>query len=73
MLMSYLHKFFKYRLYPTKLQLSKLEATLEGCRYIYNKTLELHKNALEKDKKNISLYDLSTYLTQWKISNSNLC
>jgi putative transposase len=32
-------KAFKYRIYPTKAQRSKMEQTLELCRWTYNETL----------------------------------
>jgi len=65
-------KSFQYRLYPTKSQLTRLESILESCRWLYNKTLELRKNAWEKNQENISLYDSSSYLTQWKSSHLDL-
>jgi len=40
-------KTFKYRLYPTKKQISSLEAVLEECRYLYNRLLEQRKYAWE--------------------------
>ena len=57
---------YKYRIYPTKTQLRILEMTLEGCRYIYNETLALRKEAWEKDEESISYYDCYIYLKIWK-------
>ncbi|WP_367260038.1 helix-turn-helix domain-containing protein [Methanoculleus sp.] len=37
---------YRYRLYPTKSQVTLLEQTLELCRWVYNDTLALRKNAL---------------------------
>jgi len=34
----------KYRLYPTKDQIVKLEATLDTCRHLYNNSLAERKN-----------------------------
>lgn len=59
-------KSFQFRLYPTKSQLRKMESTLEGCRYVFNQTLALRKDAWEKDKENITLYECSSHLTIWK-------
>ena len=67
-----MRKTFEYRLYPTKSQLHRLEETLEGCRWVYNKTLETRKEAWEENQENISLYDCSTYLSIWKNSKESL-
>src|SRR2546421_9304450 len=42
-------KTYKYRLYPTKKQLHKLDETLEECRWLYNHLLEMRKTAYERD------------------------
>ena len=59
-------KSFQFRIYPTKSQLRKMESTLEGCRYVFNQTLALRKDAWEKDKENITLYECNSQLTIWK-------
>jgi putative transposase len=61
-----MRKTFKYRIYPTKSQISKLNGIFEAVRYIYNETLALRKNAWETEKKYISLYETSNKLTEWK-------
>ncbi|MDD5734694.1 MAG: helix-turn-helix domain-containing protein, partial [Methanothrix soehngenii] len=38
-------KAYKFRIYPTKSQRTKMEQTLDLCRWTYNKTLEIRKNA----------------------------
>ncbi|NLM29021.1 MAG: helix-turn-helix domain-containing protein, partial [Methanomicrobiales archaeon] len=38
-----MRKSYRYRIYPTKSQLSLLEQTLETCREVYNDTLALRK------------------------------
>src|SRR5262249_16310094 len=43
-----MRKAMKYRLCPTKAQTTILEQTLEACRWVYNKTLEVRKNAWEQ-------------------------
>jgi putative transposase len=48
---------FQYRLYPTRQQLKKLEATLEECRWLYNETLAYRKDAWEQRQEHISWYD----------------
>ena len=42
-----MHKVYKFRLYPTKAQESKLERTLELCRQVYNETLAYRKDKYE--------------------------
>ena len=44
-------KAFKYRIYPTKSQRSKMEQTLELCRWTYNETLAYRKNSFEQEGK----------------------
>ncbi len=61
-----MRKTFKYRLYPTKLQISKLNNILEQTRWVYNETLALKKNTWESEKKSISLYASQIELTKWK-------
>ena len=51
-----MNKNFQYRIYPTKPQLKKLEATLDECRWLYNHLLEMRKNAYEQTGKGPSCY-----------------
>ncbi len=39
---------------------------LEECRWIYNQTLALRKNAWEQEKKSIGLYSTNAFLPKWK-------
>ena len=50
-------KTFRYRIYPTKKQLTLLENTLEQCRLMYNHLLEMRKQSWELEKKGLSIYD----------------
>ncbi len=59
-------KTFKYRLRPSKSQRTQLNRTLELCRWVFNATLAVRKNAWEQEKKNLSLYDTNKLLTIWK-------
>lgn len=59
-------KAFKTRIYPTIEQAELIEKTFGCCRFVYNKGLECKKLAYEKDKTNISVYDLIKQLTQQK-------
>lgn len=51
-------KAYKYRIYPTTDQKVLLNKTFGCCRFVYNRMLDLKKQAYEKDKTNISTYDL---------------
>lgn len=65
-------KTFKYRLYPSKAQTTRLEKTLEACRWLYNHFLEERKNIWEKEQKSISRYDQVNSLPDLKKNNSFL-
>jgi len=56
----------RYRIYPTKSQVTKLNSTLELCRWVYNETLALRKNAWESEQKRISYYDSKKMIPIWK-------
>jgi len=57
---------FRYRLYPTKAQKTELSKTLELCRWTYNETLALRKNAWESEQRNINYYDSKKMIPVWK-------
>jgi len=57
---------FKYRLFPTSAQRTKLESVLELCRWVYNDTLAIRKDIYEQTGKGLSLYDTNKLLTEWK-------
>jgi putative transposase len=59
-------KTFKYRIYPTKHQQTLLSATLEECRWLYNKTLEYRKKTWELNNQTTSLYDTISKISSWK-------
>jgi len=67
-----MRKTFKYRIYPTKLQITKMDNILELTRWVYNETLALRKLAWESDKKSISLYATQIELTKWKTNKPEL-
>ena len=60
-----MRKSYRYRIYPTKSQLSLLEQTLETCREVYNDTLALRKDTWELEQRSISLFETNKILTQW--------
>ena len=47
---------FQYRIYPTKKQETKLNETLEECRWLYNHLLEQRKEVYEQIGKGLTLY-----------------
>jgi putative transposase len=59
-------KVYRYRLYPTKKQRKNLNQTLELCRWTYNETLALRKNAWENEQKNINYYESKKMIPVWK-------
>lgn len=61
-----MRKAFKYRIFPTSKQITTLNKTLDGCRWLYNHFLEQRKNAWESEKKSLSRYDQSNALKQLK-------
>jgi putative transposase len=65
-------KTFKYRIFPSKKQISTLESTLEECRWLYNHFLSEKKIAWEKHKKSISLYDQQANLPTLKAQRPSL-
>lgn len=67
-----MRKTFKYRLYPTQAQRTRLNTTLETCRQVYNDTLALRKSAWEERQETLSLYDTNRVLTGWKKDNPQL-
>jgi putative transposase len=67
-----MRKSYRYRIYPTKSQRSKLDQNLELCRQVYNDTLALRKNAWERENKSISLYETNSILVTWKSERQEL-
>ena len=67
-----MRKAYRYRLYPSKSQTTLLEQTLEICRWVYNDTLALRKNAWEQEQRSISLYETNKILTQRKKERPDL-
>ena len=50
---------FRYRIYPSKSQVIKLNKTIANCCFIYNKLLEAKINAYKTDKIILSQFDLN--------------
>ena len=63
---------FKYRLFPTNAQRTRLNRVLETCRRVYNDTLAIRKDTYEQAGKTLGLYDTNKLLTQWKAEKPSL-
>ena len=61
-----MRKTFRYRIFPTHQQITTLEQTLNGCRWLYNHFLEQRIHAWESKKKSLSRYDQSNMLKTLK-------
>ena len=59
-------KAFKTRIYPTTEQAILIDKTIGCCRFVYNNGLNVKITQYEKDKTNISVYDLIKQLPQQK-------
>ncbi len=53
-------KAYKYRIYPTKNQASKIDLQTEKCRQLYNKLLALKKDTYKHKRITLSRKDLYT-------------
>ena len=65
-------KLFRYRLKPTKSQVAILNSQLDLCRWTYNETLALRKNAWENEDRSISYFESKRMLPIWKESKPEL-
>ena len=61
-----MNKTYKFRIYPTKNQTSKLNNTLEICRLVYNDLLSKRNKEYDDNKKTLSCYTQQKYITQQK-------
>ena len=61
-----MRKTFKYRLFVTPAQRTQLQKILDACRWVYNKTLEVRRDAWEQEQKSLGRYDTNKLLTGWK-------
>lgn len=67
-----MRKSFKYRIYPTKSQRSRMERTLDLCRWVYNQTLAYRKDAWEIEGRSTSKYETHNLLPGWKVEKPEL-
>lgn len=59
-----MYKAYKYRIYPNKKQQILIAKTFGCCRFVYNQTLAYRKELYEKEKKSMSKFDCSNYMTR---------
>jgi putative transposase len=52
-----MRKTFRYRIYPTKAQATKLIHALDQCRWLYNNTLAYRRDAWETEQRNAGWYE----------------
>lgn len=67
--MYYMLQAYRFRLYPTKDQISKINQHIGGCRFVYNWALENKIRAYELNKEKLSAYDLNYMLKALKTEN----
>jgi len=65
-------KTFRYRIYPTRAQETRMEQTLEECRWVYNQTLAFRRDAWKERGESKTYYDTSKLLLEWKQSRPSL-
>jgi putative transposase len=65
-------KAYKFRIYPTKLQRTVMDRTLDLCRWTYNQTLAYRKDSWEKEGKSVSKYETHNLLPTWKSEKPEL-
>jgi putative transposase len=63
---------YQYRLFPNSAQRTSLEHTLGLCRWVYNQTLAMRKDAWEQEQRNVTYYDSKRMLPIWKVEKPNL-
>jgi putative transposase len=63
---------YQYRLHLTKGQQRLLEQQLEECRWVYNQTLAMRRDAWEQRQEMLKLYDTQAMLPDWKAERKTL-
>lgn len=63
---------YKYRIFPTKKQERLLLATLEECRFAYNKILGTRIDVYKTEKKTLNKYATNNLMTEWKKERASL-
>jgi putative transposase len=66
-------KTFKYRIYPSRAQVKKLEQTLDLCCELYNAGLQERRDAWKICRKSVSCHEQQKQLTEIKEVREDLC
>jgi len=61
-----MRKSFKFRIFPSKYQVTKLETTLDICRELYNAALSERREAWKLNRKSITYFDQQNVLPEIK-------
>jgi len=64
--MATIRKTYKYRIYPTKAQQTRLENIFSMCRHLYNWSLQERKEAYEQEGRSLSWYEQKRKLPELK-------
>jgi len=67
-----IRKSFKFRIYPTKSQVEKLEMTLDLCRELYNAALQERRDAWKLNRISVSYFDQQNQLPEIKKFRNDL-
>ncbi len=65
-------KAYKYRIYPSKIQINSFNNILNNCRYVYNTQLEYERYVYERNERFANRIELNNLLPDLKIINPNL-
>jgi len=63
---------FKHRLYPAKLQKTRIERTLDLCRWTYNQTQAYRLDARENEGQPTSIFETYNLFPAWKVERPEL-
>ncbi len=66
---STITKTFRFRIFPSKAQTTKLENTLDLCRFLYNSALQERRDAYRLNRISLNYYDQANQLKEIKESN----
>ena len=64
---------FQYRIYPTKKQATRLNETLEECRWLYNHLLAARRDAYKQMGQGLTLYQQHATYPALKQERPSLC
>jgi putative transposase len=67
-----IRKSYKFRIYPSKSQVAKLETTLSLCRELYNAALQERRDAWELNRVSINYFDQQNQLPEIKAIRDDL-